>query len=70
MNREVVLLSACRTPIGAFGGTLKDHSAPALGAIVIGEALARAGVEASALGDVLMGCVLQAGAGIRSRTAA
>jgi acetyl-CoA C-acetyltransferase len=61
---DVVLLSACRTPIGAFGGALKDVSAPRLGAIVIREALSRAGVAAADLGDVLMGCVLQAGAGM------
>ncbi len=61
---EVVLLSACRTPIGAFGGSLKDVSAPRLGAIVIREALSRAGVAGADLGDVLMGCVLQAGAGM------
>jgi acetyl-CoA C-acetyltransferase len=64
MNRDVVLLSACRTPIGSFGGTLKDFPAPRLGAIVIREALARAGVQGADLGDVLMGCVLQAGAGM------
>ena len=64
MTRDVVLLSACRTPIGAFGGALKDLSAPALGAVVIGEALLRAGVAGADLGDVLMGCVLQGGAGM------
>ena len=61
---DVVLLSACRTPIGAFGGSLKDVSAPPPGAIVIREALSRAGVAGADLGDVLMGCVLQAGAGM------
>jgi acetyl-CoA C-acetyltransferase len=59
-----VILSACRTPIGSFGGTLKDLSAPDLGAIVIREAIARAGVDAKDVGDVIMGCVLQAGAGM------
>jgi len=59
-----VILSACRTPIGAFGGALKDLSASNLGAIVIREAIARAGVDAAAIGDVIMGCVLQAGAGM------
>jgi acetyl-CoA C-acetyltransferase len=59
-----VILSACRTPIGAFGGVLKELSAPNLGAIVIREAIARAGVDAAAIGDVIMGCVLQAGAGM------
>jgi acetyl-CoA C-acetyltransferase len=59
-----VILSACRTPIGAFGGALKDLSAADLGAVVIREAVGRAGVEARDLGDVIMGCVLQAGAGM------
>jgi acetyl-CoA C-acetyltransferase len=59
-----VILSACRTPIGSFGGTLKDVSSVDLGAVVIREAIRRAGVGAADLGDVLMGCVLQAGAGM------
>jgi len=61
---DAVILSACRTPIGAFGGALKDLSASDLGAVVIREAIARARVEPSAVGDVIMGCVLQAGAGM------
>jgi acetyl-CoA C-acetyltransferase len=61
---NAVILSACRTPIGSFGGRLKDLSAADLGAIVIREAIARAGVNAADLGDVIMGCVLQAGAGM------
>src|SRR5262245_56034519 len=61
---ETVIVSACRTPIGAFGGALKDLSAPELGAIVIREAVARAGVPPAEIGDVVMGCVLQAGAGM------
>jgi acetyl-CoA C-acetyltransferase len=61
---DAVILGACRTPIGAFGGSLKDLSAPALGAIVIRESLARAGAEAETPDDVVMGCVLQAGAGM------
>src|SRR5262245_22090768 len=59
-----VILSACRTPIGSFGGALKDLSAADLGAVVIREAIARAGIDAKDLGDVIMGCVLQAGAGM------
>ena len=59
-----VILSACRTPIGSFGGALKDLSASDLGAIVIREAIARARIDAAELGDVIMGCVLQAGAGM------
>jgi acetyl-CoA C-acetyltransferase len=66
MNKdfEVVLLSACRTPIGSFGGAFKDLSAVDLGAIVIREAIARADVPPADIGDVVMGCVLQAGAGM------
>src|SRR5829696_478048 len=61
---NAVILSACRTPIGSFGGALKDLSAADLGAIVISEAIARAGIDAAEIGDVIMGCVLQAGAGM------
>jgi acetyl-CoA C-acetyltransferase len=61
---DAVILSACRTPIGSFGGALKDLSASDLGAIVIREALVRANVPAGSLDDVIMGCVLQAGAGM------
>ncbi len=59
-----MILSACRTPIGSFGGAFKDLSAADLGAIVIREAIARAGVKPADIGDVIMGCVLQAGAGM------
>jgi acetyl-CoA C-acetyltransferase len=61
---HAVILSACRTPIGSFGGALRDMSAADLGAVVIREAIARAGVNANDVGDVVMGCVLQAGAGM------
>jgi acetyl-CoA C-acetyltransferase len=61
---DAVILSACRTPIGSFGGALKDLSASDLGAVVIREAIARAHVKPDDVGDVLMGCVLQAGAGM------
>ena len=61
---EVVILSACRTPIGAFGGAFKDLSAVDLGTVAIREAIARAGVKPADVGDVVMGCVLQAGAGM------
>jgi acetyl-CoA C-acetyltransferase len=61
---NAVVLSACRTPIGSFGGALKELSAADLGAIVIREAITRANVEARDIGDVIMGCVLQAGAGM------
>src|SRR5262249_30382509 len=61
---EAVILSACRTPIGAFGGVFKELSAVDLGAVVIREAIARAGVQTADIGDVVMGCVRQAGAGM------
>jgi acetyl-CoA C-acetyltransferase len=59
-----VILSACRTPVGSFGGALKDLSAPDLGAVVVREAIARAGVPDSDLGEVVLGCVLQGAAGM------
>ena len=61
---EVVILGACRTPIGAFGGALKDIDAVDLAAVVIREAIVRAAVTPADVGDVVMGCVLQAGAGM------
>lgn len=64
LKEPTVILSACRTPIGSFGGSLKDVSASRLGAVVIREAISRAGIEATTIGDVIMGCVLQAGAGM------
>ena len=64
LKEPTVILSACRTPIGSFGGSLKDVSACDLGALVIREAVARAGIGTADVGDVIMGCVLQAGAGM------
>ena len=61
--KDVVIVSAVRTAIGSFGGSLKDFSAPELGAIVIKEALNRAGVQPEAVDEVIMGNVLQAGLG-------
>jgi acetyl-CoA C-acetyltransferase len=61
---ETVILSACRTPIGSFGGVFKDLSAVDLCAVVIREAVVRAGVKPVDIGDAVMGCVLQAGAGM------
>jgi acetyl-CoA C-acetyltransferase len=61
--KEVYIISAVRTPMGSWGGALKDFSAPKLGAIAIKGALERAGVSASEVNEVLMGCVLQANLG-------
>ena len=66
MAREplAVLLSAVRTPIGTFGGAFKDVDATDLGAAASAEALRRAGLAGGDMDDVIMGCVLQAGAGM------
>jgi len=61
--REVVIVSAVRTPIGAFLGSLAPLTAPKLGAAAIAEAVKRAGVSNDAIDEVFMGCVLQAGIG-------
>ncbi len=61
--REVVIASAVRTPVGSFGGTLKDVSAADLGALVIKEAVNRAGIKGELVEEVLMGNVIQAGLG-------
>src|SRR5262245_46458405 len=63
-DHDPVILSACRTAIGSFGGVFKDLTAVDLGAAVIREALQRAGVAPADVGDVIMGCVLQAGVGM------
>jgi acetyl-CoA C-acetyltransferase len=62
-NKEVVIIAAVRTPIGAFGGALKDLSATRLGAIAIKGALERAGIRGDQVQEVFMGCVLQANLG-------
>ena len=62
-GREVVIVGAARTPIGAFLGSLASVTAPRLGAVAIRAALARAGVEPGEVGEVIMGNVLQAGVG-------
>ncbi len=63
MIRDVVIASACRTPIGTFGGMLSNIPAPELGAVVIRGALQRAGVEPASVDEVLMGCVVASGQG-------
>ena len=61
--KEVVIVSACRTPIGKFQGSLAGFRAPELGALAIKEALRRAEVSPDLVDEVLMGNVLQAGLG-------
>ncbi|MBI3006858.1 MAG: acetyl-CoA C-acyltransferase [candidate division NC10 bacterium] len=61
--RDVVILSAARTPIGSFSGSLASIPAPRLGAVTIGEALRRAKVEPGRVDEVLMGNVVSAGLG-------
>lgn len=63
MARKVVLAGACRTAIGKMGGALSNTPAAELGAIVIKDALKRAGVQPDQVDEVLMGCVIQAAQG-------
>ena len=63
MAKKIVLAGACRTAIGVMGGTLSTTPVTDLGAIVIKEALNRAGVPADQVDQVYMGCVIQAGQG-------
>lgn len=62
-TKEVYIMSAVRTPIGSFGGSLKDIPAPKLGAIAIKAAVEKAGIKREDVKEVLMGCVLQANLG-------
>lgn len=61
--REVVIVSAVRTPIGTFNGGFSTIAAPKLGALVIVEALRRAGIDKEAVDEVIMGNILSAGLG-------
>lgn len=63
LQDQIVIASAIRTPLGRFGGALAGVAANELGAVVIREALARAGVKGDEINEVLMGCVLPAGQG-------
>jgi acetyl-CoA C-acetyltransferase len=62
-NMPSVILSAARTPVGSFGGSLSSLTAPQLGAIAITAALERAGIQPGAVSEVIMGNVLTAGIG-------
>ncbi|MBS1589959.1 MAG: acetyl-CoA C-acyltransferase [Bacteroidetes bacterium] len=61
--REVYIISAVRTPMGSWGGSLKDFSATKLGSFAIKAAIERAGIDSSEINEVLMGCVMQANLG-------
>ena len=63
MNKEVVIVAAVRTPIGSFGGALKEVPATRLGAVAIEGALKKSGVLPAQVQEVLMGCVLQGNLG-------
>ena len=56
---DVVIISACRTAIGKFGGTLKDSSAPAIAAASMKEAVRRAGIDPGIIEDVRYGCCIE-----------
>src|SRR4030088_618008 len=60
---DVVIISGCRTPVGKFQGSLSEFSAPRLGAMVVWEAVKRAGVDAAAVDECIMGNVISAGVG-------
>lgn len=62
-NKTVCIVSAVRTPMGSFGGSLKDFSATQLGSFAIKGAIAKAGIDATLVQDVIMGCVIQANLG-------
>ncbi len=61
--RDVYIVNCCRTAIGSFGGTLKDVSAAELGAVVVKEALERAGLKGEDVCEVMLGSILTAGQG-------
>jgi acetyl-CoA C-acetyltransferase len=62
-NEDVVIVSAVRTPIGKFQGSLSDVTAPQLGAIAVREAVKRAGIDPNTIDECIMGNVVQAGLG-------
>ncbi|MGB9199730.1 MAG: acetyl-CoA C-acetyltransferase [Terriglobales bacterium] len=62
-SSEVVIISGCRTPIGKFQGSLSDMRAPEIGAVVVREAVKRAGIDAKVVDECIMGNVVSAGLG-------
>ena len=61
--KESYVVKCCRTAVGSFGGSLKDTPAPELGAVVVKEALSRAGVEPEQVDELMFGCILTAAQG-------
>ncbi len=61
--KKAVIVSACRTAVGSFGGGLKDVTAREMGSLVIKEAIQRAGIKPEMVDEVIFGCVLQGGQG-------
>src|ERR1700719_3208305 len=61
--KDVVIVAAVRTPVGKFQGALAEMTAVQLGALVVREAVKRAGIDAASVDECLMGCVLPAGLG-------
>ena len=61
--KEVYVVNCCRTAVGSFGGSLKDTPATELGAVVVKEALNRAGVKPEQVDELMFGCILTAGQG-------
>jgi acetyl-CoA C-acetyltransferase len=61
--KDAVIVSAVRTPLGKFQGSLQSFAAPRLGALVVREAIRRAGIEPQLVDECIMGCVIQAGLG-------
>ena len=61
--KEVYVVNCCRTAVGSFGGSLKDTPAPELGAVVVKEALNRAGVKPEQVDELMFGCILTAALG-------
>ncbi|MBR7146648.1 MAG: acetyl-CoA C-acyltransferase, partial [Oscillospiraceae bacterium] len=61
--KELYVVNCCRTAVGSFGGALKNTPAAELGAIVVKEALNRAGVKPEQVDEVMFGCILTAGIG-------
>src|SRR5207302_9017248 len=62
-SEDVVIISAVRTPVGKFQGSLSDFSAPQLGAMVVREAVKRANIDAAKVDECIMGNVVSAGLG-------